>query len=206
EIGEAVAVNGPVENVAVQLSPGAMQDGFLDVIRMTVSLTKELMGATDAALGNVQPDNTSAIIALQQSSAVPLELQKKALYDFTEQLGMIWLDFILHYYDASRVLLYREEGDLRGGTVSPADLEKLLFSCTAQVGASSHWSEMAQVSTLDNLLQSGRLSFSQYLERLPDGYIGRKDELLEEVRRAEKEAAAAPENPGTTDDFPAENA
>ena len=77
---------------------------------LTFALTKELMGATDAALGNVQPENTSAIIALQQSSAVPLEIQKNALYDFTEHLGMIWLDFILHYYDASRVMLFREDG------------------------------------------------------------------------------------------------
>ncbi len=202
EIGEAIAVNGPVENVALQLSPGTMQDGFLEVIRMTIALTKELMGATDAALGNVQPDNTSAIIALQQSSAVPLELQKKALYDFMEKIGLIWLDFMMHYYDASRVMLFREEGEVQGGCVDPGALEHLLFSCTAQVGASSHWSEMAQVSTLDNLLQSGKIRFSQYLERLPDGYIGKKEELLEEVRAAEN---ALSEQPGQQD-FPAENA
>lgn len=188
EIGEAIAVNGPVENVALQLSPGRMQDGFLEVIRMTISLTKELMGATDAALGNVQPDNTSAIIALQQSSAVPLEIQKNALYDFAEHLGMIWLDFILHYYDASRVMLFRENGAVAGGCVDPEEAERFLFSCVAEVGASSHWSEMAQVSTLDNLLQSGTIRFSQYLERLPDGYIGKKEALLEEVRAAEKAA------------------
>lgn len=191
EIGEAIAVNGPVENVALQLSPGTMQDGFLEVIRMTIALTKELMGATDAALGNVQPDNTSAIIALQQSSAVPLELQKNALYDFAEHLGMIWLDFILHYYDASRIMLFREDGKLAGGCVDPKEAEKFLFSCVAEVGASSHWSEMAQVSTLDNLLQSGKIRFSQYLERLPDGYIGKKEELLEEVRKEEAGAASS---------------
>ncbi|MBP5289308.1 MAG: hypothetical protein J6Z79_05485 [Clostridia bacterium] len=185
EIGEAVAVNGPVENVALQLTPGTMQDGFLDVINMTVKLTKELMGATDAALGNVRPDNTSAIIALQQSSAIPLEIQKNALYDFTEQLGMIWLDFILHYYDASRIMLFREDGALAGGCVDPGEAERFLFSCVAEVGASSHWSEMAQVATLDNLLSSGKIRFSQYLERLPDGYIGKKEELLEEAKKEE---------------------
>ena len=64
EIGEAVAVNGPIENAALRLEPGSMQTGFLDVIRLTMTVTKELMGATDAALGNVTPENTSAIIAL----------------------------------------------------------------------------------------------------------------------------------------------
>ena len=185
EIGEAVAVNGPVENAAYRMEPGSLQAGFLDVIQMTMSVTKELMGATDAALGNVTPDNTSAIIALQQSSAVPLELQRKALQTATERLGMIWLDFIFHYYDAGRLLLFREQGELCGGTVSLKEMQNILFSCHCQAGASSHWSEIAQVSTLDRLLTSGNIHFSQYLERLPDGYIGKREELLEEVKKQE---------------------
>ena len=188
EIGEAIAVNGPVEKAADRLDPGSMQTGFLDVINMTIGITKELMGATDAALGNVEPDNTSAIIALQQSSAVPLELQKKALYAAVENLGMIWLDFILHYYDPARVMLFREQGELSGGTVSAKEMKDILFSCNIQAGASSHWSEIAQITTLDRLLTAGAIRFSQYLERLPDGYIAKREELLEEVREAEDNA------------------
>ncbi|MBR2615959.1 MAG: hypothetical protein IKC69_04715 [Clostridia bacterium] len=187
EIGEAVAVNGPVENAALRMEPGSLQAGFLDVIRMTMSVTKELMGATDAALGNVTPDNTSAIIALQQSAAVPLDLQRKAMQAALERLGMVWLDFILHYYDSSRVMLFRENGELLSGTLPIGELREAIFSCTSQAGASSHWSELAQVATLDKLLTAGIIRFSQYLERLPDGYIGKREELLEEVRRRESE-------------------
>lgn len=189
EIGEAVAVNGPVENAALRMEPGSLQAGFLDVINMTIGVTKDLMGATDAALGNAPPDNTSAIIALQQSSSVPLELQKRALYAAVERLGMIWLDFILHYYDPARVLLFREKGELVGGSLAFAAITDVIFSCSAQVGASSHWSEIAQVSTLDHLLSAGKIRFSQYLERLPDGYIAKKEELLEQVREEERALA-----------------
>ena len=198
EIGEAVAVNGPVENAAQRLEPGSMQAGFLDVINMTIRLTKELMGATDAALGNVAPNNTSAIIALQQSSSVPLELQKKALYTMVENLGMIWLDFIFHYYDSKRIILFREKEELFGGQVSAQDVKDVIFSCTAQVGASSYWSELAQVTTLDHLFTAGAIRFSQYLERLPDGYIAKKEELLEEARRAEETVLDAPPAKETT--------
>lgn len=198
EIGEAIAVNGSVENAVLRLDPGSMQAGFLEVINMTIAVTKELMGATDAALGNVKPDNTSAIIALQQSSALPLELQKKALYSMVEHLGMIWLDFILHYYDSSRLMIFRERGELSGGTLDLPDLEDVVFSCSAQVGASSQWSELAQVATLDNLLKSGMIRFSQYLERIPDGYIARKEELLEDVRKNENAAQQS-----INGDFPA---
>ncbi len=198
EIGEAVAVNGPVENAAYRIDPGSLQGGFLDVINMTISITKDLMGATDAALGNVDPDNTSAIIALQQSSSVPLELQKKSLQTALERLGMIWLDFIFHYYDQNRLMLFREKGELLGGTVSTEEMENILFSCTSQAGPSSHWSEIAQVTTLDHLLTSGAIRFSEYLERVPDGYIPEKEELLEKARRREEEngfpAEKMPEN------------
>ncbi len=200
EIGEAVAVNGPVENAALRMEPGSMQAGFLEVINLTMNMTKELMGATDAALGNVDPDNTSAIIALQQSSAVPLELQKMALYSAVERLGMIWLDFIFHYYDPSRVMMFRENGELLGGTLPLEEMKNIIFSCSSQVGASTYWSELAQVTTLDKLLLSGKIRFSQYLERLPDGYIGKKEELLEEVRDAERA-----QNQGFQADLSAEN-
>lgn len=189
EIGEAVAVNGPVEHAADRLDPGSLQAGFLDVIQMTMGITKELMGATDAALGNVAPDNTSAIIALQQSSAVPLELQRRALYTAVERLGMIWLDFILGFYDESRMMLFRENGELLGGSIVPKEMKQILFSCTTQAGASSHWSEIAQITTLDRLLSSGHIRFSQYLERIPDGYISKREELLEEVKEEESKMA-----------------
>ncbi len=181
-IGEAIAVNGEVEGSVLRLEPGSMQSGFLEVINLALSLTKELMGATDAALGEVRPDNTSAIIALQQSSSLPLENQKRALYTFVEDIGVIWLDFILHYYDASRVMVYRRKGELFGGTLPNEVFSGVLFSCTAEAGASSYWSELAAVSTLDNLLGAGHISLAQYLDRLPDGYLPKKGELLSEIK------------------------
>jgi hypothetical protein len=41
------------------------------------------------------------------------------------------------------------------------------------------------LQSLDNLLKAGKLTFRQYLERLPDGHIPKKAELLAEVEAAE---------------------
>ncbi len=188
-VGEAIAVNGEVEGAALRLEPGSMQSGFLEVINLSLSLTKELMGATDAALGEVSPDNTSAIIALQQSSTLPLENQKRALFSFVEDLGIIWLDFILHYYDASRVMLYRKKDALTGGTLPNEVFSSVLFSCTAEAGASSYWSEVATISTLDKLLTMGHITPAQYLDRLPDGYLPKRSELLCEIKERNQEHA-----------------
>ncbi|MBE6550570.1 MAG: hypothetical protein E7665_00405 [Ruminococcaceae bacterium] len=202
-VGEAIAVNGPPENAVLRIDPGTMQSGFLDVISMTLSVTKELMGATDAALGNVAPENTSAIIALRQASNIPLETQKRALYDAAAHLGMVWLEFIMNYYDGARMLLYRNgnDSDLKSDTLDNALMRRLIFDCRVDVGASSYWSELAAVSTLDNLLKSGMISFEQYLERLPAGLIPEKEKLLREVREhTSKESSITGENAHDTAD------
>jgi hypothetical protein len=183
EVGEAIAVRGPVDNVATSIAPGSMQSGFLDVINMTLSLTRELMGATDAALGNVEANNTSAIMALQESSAIPLQIQKRSLYTAVESLILIWLDYILHYYDRYRMMVWREGERMYGEALDTSSFSNVIFSCNVQAGMSSYWSELASLSTLDSLLKGGLITLEQYLERIPDGYISKREELLEDCRR-----------------------
>ena len=60
--------------------------------------TKETLGVTDAQMGNVRPDNTSAIIALQSASNVPLENPRALLYEWVEDIGRILLDMMGTYY------------------------------------------------------------------------------------------------------------
>lgn len=185
EVGEAIGVNGPVDSVAEVLSPGVMQSGFLDVISLTMNMTRELMGATDAALGNVEANNTSAIIALQESSSIPLEVQKRSLYMALEELGLIWLDYIFHYYDRHRMLIWRDKGELRGDMLDVEKYKDVIFSCNILAGTSSYYSEVASLNTLENLLSKGLITLSEYLERLPEGYISAKDSLIDAVKKRE---------------------
>ena len=59
------------------------------------------------------------------------------------------------------------------------------------VGASAYWSEIASMQTLDNLLMNKLITTEEYIERLPEGYIDKKEELL-----ASRRAAAAMPSPG----------
>ncbi|MBO5870801.1 MAG: hypothetical protein J6Q89_08640, partial [Clostridia bacterium] len=140
-VGEAIAVNGPVENVAKVISPGAMQSGMLEVIQMAINNTKEFLGATDAALGDVAPNNTSAILALQNASAVPLENVKRNMYQFVENIGLIWLDFMFSYYDDKRLVATIDDGKEQYVEFSLSNFKDSIFGCNIDVGASSYWSE-----------------------------------------------------------------
>ena len=78
----------------------------------------------------------------------------------------------------------------------------------ADVGATTYFSEIAMVQTLDNLRRDGVLDVMAYLERIPDKLVPRKRELMERLGEAaaleqEKQAAegrgAAPLLGGTMD-------
>ena len=183
-IGEAVAVSGPVENVAKVLSPGQMQTGMLDVINLAIAHTKEFLGATDTALGDVKPTNTSAILALQQAATQPLECIRRALYRFVADIGMVWLDFMLTYYDDSRLVCVPEGTGERYQKFDFSPYREVLFDCEVDAGASSYWSEISALNTLDNLLINGKIDTIQYLERIPDKLIPKKEALISEIKAA----------------------
>ena len=52
-------------------------------------------------------------------------------------------------------------------------------------GASKRFSQSLLINTLDSLLSSGQISFREYLERIPDGIVTRKSELLERAKKTE---------------------
>lgn len=183
-IGSAIGIdagNLPLNQVATYLDPGRMDGQVLEVIDLAIKYTKDTLGATDAALGNVKPDNTSAIIAVQQASAIPLENIKQNLYQFIEDIGNIWLDFMANYY-GKRSIDVEVLGKRQIEEFDFERLKKMQFRIKIDVGPSSYWSEITAVQTLDNLLNSDKISFMQYLDRLPSGLIPKKQELIEDIK------------------------
>ena len=62
-----------------------------------MAYTKECLGATDAQMGSVRPDNTSALMVLQNASEVPLENTRAGLHEWVEDIGAILLDMMGTY-------------------------------------------------------------------------------------------------------------
>ena len=90
------------------------------------------------------------------------------------------------YYDDKRLVcvMRGDEQEFEGFNLSA--FRDGLFGCRVDVGASSYWSEIAVLNTLDSLLKLGKISTVQYLERLPDGLITEKEKLIEEIRAYEQ--------------------
>ena len=206
-VGKAIPVNGgDVSSVAKAIDPAVISPQVGEFINLAISLTKEFMGATDAALGDTRPDNTSAIIALQKASSVPMELTKQNFYQCIEDLGNIWLDQIRVYYgtryvDLKPTEVQKQQAAMLGQVLpdepipTPFDfsvLEQIPMSIQLDVGGSAYWSEIAQMNTLDNLLMNGQINVVDYLERVPNGYISNQEELVRTLRERMGMMAAMP--------------
>ena len=183
EVGEAIAaISGTNVSDAVSVvGVGKLQDKYLDFLSNVISVTKELGGATETALGNITPTNTSAILAIQEASKMPLKLVRSSLYQFVEDLANIWADMTCAYYTSERLLpTVSRSGDCKS---EYADLS--LFSnggvrARVDVVDTSTYSSSITLSILDKLLDGGYISVSQYLKRIPSEYIDNYTELTKE--------------------------
>ena len=64
-------------------------------------------------------------------------------------------------------------------------LQGIPCSVELDVGASSYWSEIASMQTLDNLLMQGKISTVEYLKRLPAGQITDRESLISVLQQRE---------------------
>jgi len=187
QIGAAIGIermgNESVGNVAQYLNPGVMSGQVMQTIDLAINYTKDMLGASDNLLGDINPERASgrSIIAVQQAAAVPLENIKQHMYQFLEDMGYIWLDYMANYYGTRKI-----DAEILGKRqvveFNFDDLQKMKFRIKVEVGASSYWSELASIETLDRLLQQQAISFKQYLERIPVGLIAQKQSLLEDIK------------------------
>lgn len=197
-VGEAIAVIGdPTNAVATSFKAQDMSYQVSDIIDRLISHTRDFMGASDAALGNVRPDNTSAIIAVQQASAVPLELQKLAFYQFVEDYVRVMVDIMSANYGTRERELEIPDPETGGyvtteGYFDFSSLRNVNLEMQVDVGAAAYWSELMQVQTLDNLFAAGIISDPElYVTIIPDKYINRKQDLLDGIRQQKLQAQQA---------------
>ena len=211
-VGAAIGINGgDINSIAKIIDPAQISPQISQFIDLAVNYTQNFMGASDAALGDTRPDNTSAIVALQRASNAPLELVKLNMYESIEDLGRIYLDMMRVYYGKRYVQVksltkQQLQNQPLGMNLQDVDvnvpfdfsiLNKIPMSLKLDVGASAYWSEIMTVQTLDNLLMQGKIGIVDYLERIPEGYVGKKQELIQKMKSQEAAAmqqAAAMQN------------
>jgi hypothetical protein len=191
DISSAIAVNstdaGNVGGAAVYMQPAQLSAAVMKFMEWFIQITKDMAGANDAALGEANPTNTSAIIVLQKATAVPLSSIKRRFYKYVEDVGLIWLDFFTSKYTEypQRMLEITRDNVKEVVPFDTSVLKSVKLKLKIDVGPSTQWSEAAAVTTLDNLLLNEKVTFIEYLKRLPNGLIPDKQGLIDDRESAE---------------------
>jgi len=187
KVGQAIQVHGdPNTAIASNFKGADMSNQVMELIDSIIQKTLEFMGASDAALGNVKPVNTSAIIATQKAAAMPLELQRLEYYRFTESYIRILLDMMRSHYGVRYVEaeingeLYKADYDFSTETAET-------FNLQVDIGSSAYWNELMQIQTQDNLFEKGIITDAiTYLEGIPDQYIKGKAKMIADLKNKQE--------------------
>ena len=158
------------------------------VIGELINYTKDFMGTNDASIGDVRPDNASAIIALQNADTIPLELIRQAYNQFIECIVRNMCD-MMHANYGVRIVETSVVDPMTGKAVDSqeefdfAELSDVNLRISVDIGAASMWSEITQMDALNALFTSGIMDdpskFRLYIEIVPDKYVPGKAKLLQ---------------------------
>lgn len=157
---------GDVSRAAAVIGVGQLSDGYLDLISRAAADTKELHGATEAALGEGAASNTSAILALRRASDIPLRGVKQRLADTVADIATIAAEMS----EETKTALSR--GTVRAETA---------------VSETDGWTASAEAAELKRLYEAGDISAADYVKRLPRGVISDREGLIADILSHKKE-------------------
>lgn len=167
EVGTAIEVEGgsvsSIRDAVSYLTPSSMSPDAKTLSDELLITTRELAGAGDASLGNIDPTKASgaAIIAVRDQAAIPLNELTAGFKQFAEDVARIWF---------RQWIVYSPDGiELpSGGSVSPRELSAAEPRVRVDVSGNNPFSKLAREQALDKLFSMGHLSFEEYVSALDD--------------------------------------
>lgn len=193
--GAAYGVSGGITDaVATAFEPPKMDAMLVQIMTKLVDDSRDFMGVNDTVLGNINPTNTSAIIAVQKATATPLELQKLAFFTFVEDIVRVTIDVLLHFLGVRPIQVKMTSPDPMTGQAHEVEAVAMVdfgaidyddLKLQVDVGEAAYWSELTQVQTLDNLYSKGLIPDPvTYLEEIPDKLFPHKSAIVEKMKQA----------------------
>ena len=167
EVGTAIEVEGgsvnSVKDAVNYLTPSPMAPDAKALSEELLITSRQLAGAGDASLGSIDPTKASgtAIIAVRDQAAIPLNEQTAAFKRLTEDIARIWY---------RQWVVYNPSGiSLPDGTnVSAGELDLLEPQIRVDVSSTNPFSKYAREQSLSQLFSMGHISFEEYVSALDD--------------------------------------
>ena len=192
---EVVKIYGSAEDMVSAIRYVAPPNYGAAFINFTDAFAQNVLsdnGANDAALGNMRPDNATAIVQAREAAIAPMQMYQNRFYSANEDVARIWADFWVSLY-GKRSIKLNDGGMTRYMVFDAERYRDLVITARIDVGASTLWSEAVSISNLGNLLSGQLISFIEYLERIPKGLIPDVTGLINARKQQEQQAQMAAE-------------
>lgn len=186
--GQIIPVYGSGEDVerAIRyVDPPAYSSQFDAGISTLISDTLSQAGVSGVMLGEIQPNNAAAILAVREASVKPMQLIRNRFFTFCEEVARIWAEFFVGMYGQRPIKLHIAGGN-RYCDFDGDSCRNVLFSVRVDVEDSVVGDQSTTLQILNKLLDEGVITAQQYVSRLPEGCIPKQRRLLQELQ--EKEA------------------
>lgn len=206
KVGAAIGVNNSAQSIsqsiaylnATNISSDAQQL-FSDLLDQT----RELDGAGDTAIGNINPARMSAeaIASVREQSQTPLNEQVRLNAQFVEDVALVWFD-MWTTWDVDEFMtpatnpvgqpVVGEDGKPVMRPMTKQELDTLKPSVRIDVSEDNRWTKVAEQQALDNLLEKGHITFDEYIELVPENSslpTGKMQKLLERRRAMQAQMA-----------------
>lgn len=177
EVGSAIEVEGggvnSIKDAVNYLTPSSMSPDAKNLSDELLTVSKDLAGAGDAALGSVNPTEASgaAIIAVRDQAALPLNEQTARFRKFAEDIARIWYRLWVVYNPSGLVF---DDGTFVGRD----ELTALEPDVRIDISNSSPFSKYAREQALEKLFTMGHITFEEYIESLDDDSSVPKSKLM----------------------------
>ncbi len=189
-VGSNIAVNNlkmqKIEDVISYMQPAQIHPIAGNIISQMITLTTDLAGTSEAALGTVNPENASgaAIIAVRDAAEIPLNRHVASLRQFVEDMALVWLEMLKVYGgEEISIVVTGENGEAVMENISKEELERYSFDIRIDISSQSPYSKYAREDALQRLFIQGAITFEEYVESLDDDSASPKGKLRDILNR-----------------------
>lgn len=205
KVGEAIAVGTggaqSINQAIAYLNPAQSNSDPKNYADDLLSMTQELSGSGETAMGNINPNRVaaSAIIAIRDQAALPLNEQVAKMKTFVEDLAKLWIEMWLVYEPNGFEVVMKETNPMTGEEfdmvqkITKEDLDMLKPNIRIDTSQDNPWTKEAEQNWLDGVLDKQYITFEEYVDASPEHGIVPKNkmEAIIEKRRALEAQQAA---------------
>lgn len=197
--GESIAMRGNVgdiKNIIGYLQPNGISSDAKILMDEIISITKDLSGAGDAALGQINPEQASgtAIIAVRDQASIPLNESVNSYKQAIEDYARVFYAMLVAYNPNGLDVEIEtdNEGESTIQTIPSEILSELKVEIRVDVSNKNPYSKYAQEKSLENLFVGQHISLEEYIDLIDDSSSIPKNKMKELLNKrktaAEKEA------------------